>query len=101
MNRRQFGLAMAAFGVAADVQGERKTEVEKFQLSRSGWMPNCNRLPVLLYRGAFNGEGMATQMEAVLEQNLWPAQWRTVSTRSTITTPQPTRSSAWPAAVRN
>ena len=76
MNRRQFGLTMAALGLAADLPGQRKTAVEKFQLSRNGWMPNNDRLPVLLYRRAFNGEAMATQMEAVLEQNLWPAQWR-------------------------
>lgn len=76
MNRRQFGLAMAALGLTSDVEAERTTEVEKIQLSRNGWMPNNDRLPVLLYRRAFNGVSMATQMEAVLEKHLWPAQWR-------------------------
>ena len=76
MNRRQFGLALAALGLPADVHAERKTEVEKILLSRNGWMPNNDRLPVLFYHRAFNGVGMATQMEAVLEKHLWPAQWR-------------------------
>ena len=76
MNRRQFGLTMAALGLAADLQGQCKTAVEKIQLSRNGWMPNNDLLPVLLYRRAVDGEGMATRMEAVLERNLWPAQWR-------------------------
>ena len=76
MNRRQFGVGMAAFGLPAEVWAERKTEVEKIQLSRNGWMPNNDRLPVLLYRRAFDGAGMADQMEAALEKNLWPAQWR-------------------------
>ncbi len=67
---------MAAFGLPAEVWAERKTEVEKIQLSRNGWMPNNDRLPVLLYRRAFDGAGMADQMEAALEKNLWPAQWR-------------------------
>ena len=76
MNRRQFGVGMAAFGLPAEVWAGRKTVIEKIQLSRNGWMPNNDRLPVLLYRRAFNGTAMADQMEAVLARNLWPAQWR-------------------------
>ena len=76
MNRRQFGVAIAALGLPADAWAERRTEVEKIQLSRNGWMPNNDRLAVLLYRRAFGGAAMADQMEAVLASNLWPAQWR-------------------------
>ena len=54
---------------------------EILRLSRNGWVPNNGQLPVLLYRGAFPISGdkspeMASAMEAVFEQNGWPAQWR-------------------------
>jgi uncharacterized protein YjlB len=51
--------------------------VETLQLSRDGWMPNNEDLPVLLYRKAFAPAAeMASAMEAAFEQNGWPAQWR-------------------------
>ena len=50
---------------------------EILQLSRNGWMPNNDRLPVLLYRSAFApSQDMASAMEAAFEQNGWPPQWR-------------------------
>ncbi len=76
MNRRQFGVGIATFGLPADVWVARKAEVEKLQFSPNGWMPNNDRLPVLLYRRAFDGTGMVDRMEALLAKNLWPAQWR-------------------------
>ena len=76
MNRREFGMAVAALGLASPAHGERKAEIEKLQLSKNGWMPNNDRLPVLLYRRAMRGNGLADQMEEVLRRNLWPAQWR-------------------------
>jgi len=76
MNRRQFSVAMAVLGLGSRAQGERKPEVEKLQLSRNGWMPNNERLPVLLYRRAFSGDRLADHMEEDLQRNLWPAQWR-------------------------
>ncbi len=69
-------MAMAALGLGSKAEGERKTEVEKLQLSRNGWIPNNDRLPVLLYRHAFSGDGMAEEMEGTFRKNLWPAQWR-------------------------
>jgi uncharacterized protein YjlB len=76
MNRRQFGVAIAALGLGSRVQGEPKPEIEKLQLSQNGWMPNNERLPVLLYRRAFSGDGLADRMEEDFQRNAWPAQWR-------------------------
>jgi uncharacterized protein YjlB len=51
---------------------------EILRLSRNGWMPNNEHLPVLLYRGVMHAEGddAAAQFERVFERNGWPAQWR-------------------------
>ena len=76
MNRRELGMAIAALGLVAKAEGEGRTEVERLQLSRNGWMPNNNRLPVLLYRRALSGDDLADLMEAAFQRNLWPAQWR-------------------------
>ncbi len=76
MNRRQFGLAMAALRLAPEAHREGKTEVEKLRLSRNGWMPNNERLPVLLYRRAFLDRDVADRMEDAFKRNFWPAQWR-------------------------
>ncbi len=76
MDRRRFGVAMAALGLSAAARGESKVELERLQLSRNGWMPNNERLPVLLYRRAFDAGGAAGKMEAVFGRNEWPAQWR-------------------------
>jgi uncharacterized protein YjlB len=77
MNRRQFGAAITALGLTAAAGAEAKVQVEKLQLSRNGWMPNNERLPVLLYRRAFDISGDAAGiMEAAFGRNGWPAQWR-------------------------
>lgn len=76
MNRREFGMAVAGLGFASAAHGEGKADVEKLQLSRNGWMPNNDRLPVLLYRRALSGYDVADQMEETFRRNLWPAQWR-------------------------
>jgi uncharacterized protein YjlB len=77
MNRRQFGSAMAALGVVASTSAQSHATTEKIQLSRNGWMPNNERLPVLLYRRAFEpSSSLADKMEETFERNRWPPQWR-------------------------
>jgi uncharacterized protein YjlB len=51
---------------------------EMLRLSRNGWMPNNEHLPVLLYRQAMQtqGDDPAAQFEQAFERNGWPAQWR-------------------------
>lgn len=51
---------------------------EVMRLSRNGWMPNNERLPVLLYRAAIktNEADPAAHFEHVFGRNGWPAQWR-------------------------
>jgi uncharacterized protein YjlB len=47
-------------------------------LERNGWMPNNERLPVLLYRGVLKKEtdDLATHFEEMFRRNGWPPQWR-------------------------
>ena len=77
MNRREFSAALAALGLGAAARAEASLHVEHLQLSRNGWMPNNERLPVLLYRRAFTPSGsLADLMEQAFQKNAWPPQWR-------------------------
>lgn len=51
---------------------------ETIQLARNGWMPNNQRLPILLYRNAIEiaGSDPAARFEKQFERNGWPPQWR-------------------------
>jgi uncharacterized protein YjlB len=77
LNRRQFGAVIAALGVTAAGHAQSCVHTETLQLSHNGWMPNNDRLPVLLYRRAFQASATtADQMEETFRRNAWPAQWR-------------------------
>lgn len=91
MDRRAFtamlgGLGLSslrAFGGASEgtVVGDGSGgagDPEILRLSRNGWMPNNEHLPVLLYRGVMHAEGddAAARFEQIFEHNGWPAQWR-------------------------
>lgn len=55
-------------------------EPQRMLLKANGWMPNNERLPVLLWREALAndaaGDAMASVMEREFGRNGWPAQWR-------------------------
>ncbi len=78
MNRRQFSAAIAALGLHAAAKSEATVHVEELQLSRNGWMPNNDRLPVLWYHRAFDpgARDVASTMERAFTTNQWPPQWR-------------------------
>jgi uncharacterized protein YjlB len=48
------------------------------RLSRNGWMPNNQHLPVLLYRAVLNPkqDDPAAACETIFTRNGWPPQWR-------------------------
>lgn len=80
MDRRRFNALLAmsgAAGMGARSFGAERTP-ETLLLKQNGWMPNNERLPVLLYRQAFDPgtQYLASTVEKVFERNGWPPQWR-------------------------
>ena len=53
-------------------------EPESYLLKRNGWVPNHERLPMLLYRGLFGADvrDMAKAFEELMSKNAWQPQWR-------------------------
>jgi len=81
MNRRQFTAMLTAVGLTspAPIFGQRKAEEpEVLELSRNGWVPNNDRLPVLIYRDVVgvSGADAAADFEQAFGHNGWPPQWR-------------------------
>ncbi len=78
MERRHFAATLAAGWALAKGSSGSGMKPEPLQLSRNGWMPNNDRLPVLLYRACLSLHAVdaADAAEARLHQNGWPAQWR-------------------------
>lgn len=78
MERRQFTAILASLGLGGEAAGGPGVEPEALRLSRNGWMPNNERLPVLLYRFAIDVRAgdPAARLEKAFQQNGWPAQWR-------------------------
>jgi uncharacterized protein YjlB len=57
--------------------GAATPEPEMLLLRKNGWMPNNERLPVLLYRRLFMQERELTEkLEALVAKNGWEPQWR-------------------------
>lgn len=84
MGRRHFNAILTGLGLSASISGDTGTggggsrEPEVLRLSRNGWVPNNEYLPILLYRGVVSTSGgdPAARFEEVFERNAWPAQWR-------------------------
>lgn len=83
MKRREFSATLAATGLAysGGVQpreGAAAATPELLQLSRNGWMPNNDRLPVLLYRDVIRttDQDLARAFEKRFDEHGWPPQWR-------------------------
>jgi hypothetical protein len=69
-------------GDAADTRSERGADgatgdPEVLRLSRNGWVPNNEHLPVLLYRGVQDAQNAdpALRFEELFTRNGWPPQW--------------------------
>ena len=80
IDRRRFNAILAALGLgsARSLFAAGASTPQVLQLSRNGWMPNNEHLPVLLYRSSLvpAKQYPAATFEAVFERNGWPPQWR-------------------------
>ena len=82
IDRRRFNSILAGLGLASgsSALGVNVSGVtpEVLRLSRNGWMPNNEHLPVLLYRSVVGTSGTdpAAHFEAIFLENGWPPQWR-------------------------
>ena len=83
VDRRRFNAMLAALslapaGEALGSGASKSTSPEVLRLSRNGWMPNNEHLPVLLYREVIKpgSEDPAAAFETVFRKNGWPPQWR-------------------------
>lgn len=82
MKRRRFNTILGNLGVSSVLADAARAanvgEPEILRLARNGWMPNNERLPVLLYRAAISsdGEDPAANFERAFARNGWPPQWR-------------------------
>jgi uncharacterized protein YjlB len=90
--RRRFGQMLTALGLAPAISGLSAegaltgssggaSDPQVLRLSRNGWMPNNEHLPVLIYRAALasdesNGDDPAAHFESAFQRNGWPPQWR-------------------------
>src|SRR5579862_9792367 len=78
MDRRRFNSILAGLGLATAGSAFGRSgsagEPEILRLSRNGWMPNNEHLPVLLYRNVITASGAdpAAHFEAIFVQNGWP-----------------------------
>lgn len=81
MDRRDFAATLAAIGLSSRTAGfgqNREPTPEVLRLSRNGWMPNNELLPLLLYQNVIKAESgdPAAVYEQIFRRNGWPPQWR-------------------------
>lgn len=53
-------------------------EMDSFKLAENGWVPNSERIPVVVYRSVLHGNGsdLAERFEALFAENGWRPDWR-------------------------
>ena len=81
VDRRQFAALITAVGLSSPraVFAQSKTQQpEILKLSRNGWVPNNDHLPVLIYHRQLisSGPDPASAFEEAFLRNGWPPQWR-------------------------
>lgn len=80
VDRRRFTALLTAVGMTAPRLFARSPieEPETLQLSKNAWVPNNDRLPVLIYHRALDvsGDDPASKFEQAFLRNGWPPQWR-------------------------
>ena len=82
LDRRRFHALLASLGIMLTDVGAEAAEpgaaVEAFRLSPNDWVPNNDRLPVILYRAALpvSDQDPASSYETLFTRNGWPPQWR-------------------------
>lgn len=84
MERRVFNSILAGMGLSLGKGGVRSAaaatpvRTESFLLQKNDWVPNNQKLPVVLYRNALSIDGPdpAANFENLFQQNDWPPQWR-------------------------
>jgi uncharacterized protein YjlB len=78
MERRKFNAMLTAVGLNTSIGAGADTNLDVLRLVPNGWMPNNERLAVLLYRHVLPAarEDPAFEFEALFQRNGWPPQWR-------------------------
>jgi uncharacterized protein YjlB len=81
VERRWFNTLLGAAGLSVAGPGESAaagSEPQVLRLKSNGWVPNNERLPVLLYRSVVRAGGSdpASTFEDLFTKDGWPPQWR-------------------------
>lgn len=82
MNRSRFNAILSTLSLSPSSQNfagaTAAPEPQVLRLARNGWVPNNDRLPILLYRSVIRLEGAdpAAAFEERFRRNGWPPQWR-------------------------
>ena len=96
VDRRQFAALLTAVGLSSPRSVFPQSKIQQpeiLNLSRNGWVPNNDHLPVLIYHRQLisSGPDPASAFEEAFLRNGWPPQWRNGVSTFIITTPLHTK----------